>query len=365
MPILSKEVKKVFVMGASGFIGCRLVEKLFYHQGHTARCLIRDPGKLSRLARFPVDIINGDVLDREGIGDKAADCDVYVFSVHGKDMDPARSWQVNIDGLRNMLDMAVENGVHQFIFLSTTAVYEEQFTGGDLDESTVPVCTGKDYAHAKLEGEKMCLEYASKHGLQVSILRPTIVYGPFAPSFTIQPVQLIKSGALRDYGFFTGLCNPIYVDDVVDAIITCMYHEPSYGEIFNLSSGETMTWKGFFDQYSIALTGQPLPTDSKTGYFIKALPLRVLKNTLKTGVQLAPDFAKKVYSYIKSKGSGDWSWVKGEDVSAIRHRNYRKKLVFKVDRLRDQLGYQPAYPLKRGMALTRDWLSHHRYISRI
>ncbi len=81
-------------------------------------------------------------------------------------------------------------------------------------------------------------------------------------------------------------------------------------------------------------------------------------------VQFAPDFAKSVYGYIKSKGSGDWSWVRGQDASTINPNFYKKELIFKIDKLRTKLEYEPKYNFDKGFKITSEWLKHHGYIKK-
>jgi len=252
----------------------------------------------------------------------------------------------------------------QFIFLSTTAIYESESDKGEFDESVVPVCSKKDYASGKLEGERICFEYSKKYNLPVTVLRPTIIFGPFAPSFTIYPAELLMSGALKDYGCFGGICNPVYIDDVVDVIIKCILNEKAFNDTFIVSSGDTPSWKEFFNTFSVAITGKELEPSDQVNFRIKSLPLFLLKKILKTVVQIAPDFAKSVYGYIKSKGSGNWSWVKGQDASTINFNFYKKELIFKIDKLRTKLEYEPKYGFDKGFKITAEWLKHHRYIKK-
>jgi nucleoside-diphosphate-sugar epimerase len=264
-----------------------------------------------------------------------------------------------------MLKLAVKNQVKQFIFLSTTAIYESEYSKGEFDESVVPVCSNKDYSGGKLEGERICFEYSKKYNLPITILRPTIIFGPFAPSFTIYPAELIMSGALKDYGCFGGICNPVYIDDVVDVIIKCILNERAFNDTFIVSSGDTLSWKEFFNTFSMAITSKPLELSDQVNFRIKSMPLFLLKKILKMVVQIAPDFAKSVYGFIKSKGSGNWSWVKGQDASTINLNFYKKELIFKIDKLRTKLEYEPKYNFVKGFEITSEWLKHHRYIKKL
>jgi nucleoside-diphosphate-sugar epimerase len=353
--------RKVLVLGASGFIGGRLVEKLFFEYGHLAKCVARDYRNVARIARFPVEIIHGDVLKPEMIEKSVEDCDTYVFCVYGKEHDSKVNWEVNTKGLENMLRVGEKQGMKHFIFLSSGAIYEEQMHRGRIDESTVPVCSGMSYAHGKLEGERICREFSSRSGVPVTILRPTVVYGPFAPSWTVYPAELVRNGVLKQYISFSGYCNAVYIDDVVNTIIKSILNPDAFGEEFIVSSGELITWKSFFDAFSLAAVGTPLEEASRIEYYLKSIPLFWLKKVVKYGAQLLPDPAKKVYAYIKSKGSGDWSWVKGQDITTLDLAYYKKRLEFKIDKLKTKLHYEPQFDFERGFAITREWLKYQGY----
>lgn len=358
---MNNEVNKVLVLGASGFVGGRLIERLILEHNHVPKCLIRDYKKLPRLCRFPVEIVYGDILCPKEFKNSIKDCDVYVFSVHGKE-DSALNWKVNTEGLENMLKLAVKNKIKHFIFLSTTAIYEEQYNHGEFDESDIPVCKKHDYAGGKLRGEHICNDYSQRYNLPVTILRPTIIYGPFSTGFTVYPAELIISRILKDYECFDGICNPVFIDDVVDVIIGSILNESAVNNTFIVSSGETLTWREFFNALSNIITGSALEKSSQIKDRIKSSPLFIFRKCLKILVYIAPDFTKSVYEYIQSKGSGNWGWIKGHDASSIRFNFYKKELIFKIDKLRAVLDYEPKYNFDKGFKITTEWLKHHRYI---
>jgi len=349
---------KIFVVGATGFIGSRLVEKLVLYYEQSPLCLVRDFSKLSKISRFKVDIVGGDVLNVKDFEEDVKVCDVYIVSVHGKETEQEHNWLVNTQGTKNLLDLAVNNNVKHFVFLSTTAIYEENHRKGTFLEDSIPVCNKKDYAGGKLEAEKLCLEYSERYDLNITILRPTIVYGPFAPTFTMYPAALIKRGVLKNYGFFNGVCNPVYIEDVVDVIIECVLNDKTYNEIFNISSGETLSWLEFFNYYANIINGYNIPRNSYSQYLLRSLPVGIVKRGAKSALKMAPGLTKLIYQRIKSHGSGDWSWVQGEDITTLNPEMYKKELIFPVGKMKTVLGYQPKYDIQNGMEVTGRWLKY-------
>jgi len=358
---LDSSVREILILGASGFVGGRLAERLYLDHHHVARCLVRDYSRAARLARLPVNMVHGDVLRPEEYERQIADCDVYIYCIHGKDKDIRISRAVDLKGLSNVLQQAVRHKVRHFIFMSSSAIYEDHLDEGCIDETT-PIRTPKrGYAKGKWEGEQLCQEYQRRYGLPITILRPTVIYGPFAPSWTVYPAEMVRANAIKDFGSFTGISNTVFIDDVVDVIITCILNERAFSETFIVTGDEHISWGKFFDAFSQAVQGKPLDKSSIIEYWAKAIPRRILKEALKVGVGLMPQLAKKVYGHIRSRRSGEPNWVRGLDVSSLRMSYYRKGLRYSNKRMKEVLGFSPKYDFQAGMTLTSAWLRHHRY----
>ena len=66
-------------------------------------------------------------------------------------------------------------------------------------------------------------------GLSVAVVQPTVVYGPFGTTFTIKPLQKMKSGRVILVNGGDGLANLVYVDDVVSGMLVAAVHEGAHG----------------------------------------------------------------------------------------------------------------------------------------
>nr|WP_175428841.1 NAD-dependent epimerase/dehydratase family protein [Azospirillum argentinense] len=218
----------VVVTGAAGFIGGRLVERLCLEHGAKVRCIVRDIAQAVRLARFPVEIVRADLLDREAIGKAVAGADWVFHCAYD-----VRSRRQNIDGMNALIDASLANGVESFVHLSTFSVYEP-LPDGPLSEETRDGDRAWSYVQNKLDLEKMVLDAAHKRGLPGVVLQPSIVYGPFCKPWTNAPAEMLLSGTvvLPQEG---GLCNAVYIDDLVDAMIAATRSPQAIGERFVIS----------------------------------------------------------------------------------------------------------------------------------
>ena len=101
--------------------------------------------------------------------------------------------------------------------ISTVDVYGH--SPGSLDETKPYVMTGREYGDSKIEAEKVCRE-AIARGAPITLLRSTLVHGPFSATWTVefaerlqvQPWRLAESDC-------QGTCNLVYVDDLVETLL--------------------------------------------------------------------------------------------------------------------------------------------------
>lgn len=354
--------KSIFLTGASGFIGSRIVERLVLEYNQHPACLIHNPAHMARIARFPTRAVFGDVMAPETFRDKIRGCDVYIHTAYGKEATKEKNWKINVKGTENLLKLAVENKIKHFIFISSIAVYEEQFSHGRLDEKIIPVCKEKDYAGAKLRAEEICFEYYHKYNLPITILRPSIVYGPFASSWTIGPYVNIKNGTLRRYIDFNGICNAVYIDDLVSVIIECICNESAYGEIFNVAGEDKITWNEFFDFYSKVVLGIPLPEAPYRTYLLRYYINSNARKVAKFMLNKMPGLTKSIYRTLRDKRIRAVDYiVKIREYSPEQLKFFTKTLVYPVDKLKDKLGHKDRFSFAKGTLLTAEWLKDCNY----
>lgn len=169
------------VIGASGFLGSHVTKKLVA-RGDDVRVLIRSTSSTRGIDGLPIDIRHGDVLDSASVRTAMDGCDVVYYCVVDarpwlRDTTPL--WRTNVDGLRNVLDVAIDADLTRFVFTSSigTIGRSEQ---GLADETTEHnwLDVGGDYIRSRVAAEKLVLRYSGPKGLPAVAMCVANTYGP-------------------------------------------------------------------------------------------------------------------------------------------------------------------------------------------
>ncbi len=343
----SKET--ILVTGGGGFIGGWIVEVLHLSGSNNVRAGIRNWSSAARLARFPVEIVLCDVMDKECISQAMSGVSCVIHCVSG-------STEAIIQGTKNMLDAALQQGVRRFVHLSTAEVYGN--VKGDVNEAFLLQPTGNPYGDAKIEAEKLCWKYC-KMGLPVTVIRPSIVYGPFSRDWTVRFAQRLQSGNWGIFkGYGEGFCNLIYVTDLVSGILLSAHKECAVGKAFNLVGPDLITWNQYFERLNAALNFPGLKVIDSSQARLKSAamdPIRslgkfVLKHfstplrKLSQGNRQARELLQYADKSLKTFPSLD-------ELSL-----YNREAVYLTNQARDLLGYQPAIGIDQGLDLSVQWM---------
>lgn len=183
------------VTGGTGFIGSHLVDELL-EQGYDIRVLRRDTSNIALLDDKKLSFVVGNLTDKESLIRACQQVDV-VFHVAAlpRDWGPKRTFfEVNFDGMRNLLDACIINKVPRFVFMSSAAVYGFPKTQQQIIEGYQKNPTAK-YGESKLCAETLLWEYGKKYDITVSAVRSPLVLGPrdrLVTPFLIKALQQKK-----------------------------------------------------------------------------------------------------------------------------------------------------------------------------
>lgn len=173
--------KNALVTGAAGHIGNVLVRELLSHE-YQVRALILPGEDVSALEGLEIERVEGDVLKPDTLDSALKGFD-FVFHLAGivsiMPGEEALMQQVNVEGTKNMLQAALRAGVKRFVYTSSIHALSRKWQGTISEETPFDVQnTAGAYDRTKAEASLAVLE-AAKQGLDVVIVCPTGVIGPF------------------------------------------------------------------------------------------------------------------------------------------------------------------------------------------
>jgi nucleoside-diphosphate-sugar epimerase len=230
--------QRILVLGASGFIGRRVLQMLATGDwaapvGASRRTV---HGTHHGVEMLTLDATRGTELQAALRGAAGI---VNCVAGDAKDI---------VAGARALFDAASRMArAPRIVHLSTMMVYGTAV--GEVDESAALKGDWDDYSAAKAEVERLSRSYA-----RVVNLRPGIVYGPHSPIWSGWVGQWLRQRRIGDLGTAgLGYCNLVHVDDVVEAVSRALLLPGIEGEAFNLSLSSPPTWNDYFCKYAQAL----------------------------------------------------------------------------------------------------------------
>lgn len=291
--------RKILVVGAGGQLGSELTQALWQRHGkeNVIASDVRDPGGIISGGKFEMlDVLDikrlGDVMRREAIGQ------VYhlaaVLSATGE-KNPKFAWRLNMDGLINVLDAAVEFKVEKVYWPSSIAVFGPNTPKHNTPQDTVMDPTTV-YGISKLAGERWCKWYFDKFGLDVRSLRyPGLVGYKSKPG-----------GGTTDYAvdiFFKALLEKKYTCFLKpDAYLPMMYMGDAVKATLDLMDAPA---KNITIRSSYNVAGMTFCPSEIADEIRKQIP--------DFGVTYEPDFRQAIadswpQSIDDSKARQDWGW---------------------------------------------------------
>jgi nucleoside-diphosphate-sugar epimerase len=248
-------LKNVLVTGATGFVGQHLIE-----------CLKLDGNNIRIISRKPVPGLETIICDflEDDIPENAFDDIDTVFHLAGyaHDLrDPSKVEifyrKMNVNVTIDLLTLSMKYNIKRFIFVSSVKAGGVPIEGECTSEENQSKSEGI-YGGTKREAELKILEAGRKSGMHVSILRPTLIYGPKAKGNLKLMMNGIKKGWFPPLPETGNRRSMVHVDDVVRALLLLASDQQSNGETFIVTDGRTYSSRDIYKIMSSTL-GKRIP----------------------------------------------------------------------------------------------------------
>lgn len=331
----------ILVTGATGFLGSALTTELI--KRHVAagpvaglRILVRDEKKARQQFGDAVTIIKGEITDEAQV-QRAVDGVTTIYHCVGKLYHPsvlaAVYAQTHVTGTEILLKACQGQAqLQRFVHVSTTGVHG--VTGARPAAEDAPFAPTNPYEITKLAGELLALNAYKEQGLPVCVVRPGLVYGP-GDLHLLGFFTSIKKGLFRVIDGGKALLHPVYIDDMVSAMLLCAEQPQALGRVYNIAGDQPVTIRELASAIAHALD-RKLPS--------RSIPLWLA------------NLASDIFAVMPG--------MSGERAPLTRSRVkfLTNSRVYDISRARSELGYRPEVELDEGMKRTAAWYYKHHYI---
>jgi nucleoside-diphosphate-sugar epimerase len=244
------------VTGATGFIGSHLLADLLAEKGGSVRVLVRRPESAAGL--HGADVRIGDVRDANVIMDAVQGVDVVYHCAATRTASSLReACDITLTGTRNVLEGLRRAGSGRAVLLTGLIVLGARH----LDAATEDLPyrrTGDPVSDVKIEIEQMAWEYEQRHGVDVTVLRPGLVYGPRDGHNLPQMIRALRKGGFAFIRSRDNVLPIVYIGDMIQAMRRAGRTPAARGRAYHITDG-SRTRIGEFIDCLAELLGCPAP----------------------------------------------------------------------------------------------------------
>ena len=196
-------------------------------------------------------------------------------------------------------------------------------------------------------------------------MRPTIVYGPYSDLWTVEFAQRLAAGEwFLPERYTQGICNLVYVDDMVKVVLLSLQNKRAIGQTFIVNGEERPTWGEYFHALNDALGLPPLRPASALRSRIKAGLMMPVRKTAKFILKRFQPLVLRVYqrsNVAKAVMRRAETAIKNSPTGA-EFELYSLRVSYEDQKAREMLAYRPAFSMRDGVELSVAWLRDHQYV---
>lgn len=244
----------ILITGSNGFLGSHLIETLKCRE-----LSLLDRGEANLHKNFPylsAEINSFDDYSSALNGCKTVvHCAARVHIMDDKVENPLALYrEANTAGTMNLARQAIASGVERFVFVSSIKVNGEGTSFGKPFSSADAYSPKDDYGLSKAEAEIELFEITKNTGMEVVIVRPTLVYGPGVKANFAALMNLVSKGIPLPFGCIThNKRSLVSVDNLVNLIVTCVEHPKAANQVFLVSDDYDLSTSEMVREMSAAL----------------------------------------------------------------------------------------------------------------
>ena len=225
--------KLIAVIGASGYVGSRLVPRLV-KEGYRVRAIARSQSHLQVRpwsAHSAIEMQRADVLDREALARTCVGCDAAYYLVHSMHYSNKRFAEIDATAARNMARAAEDAGLKRIIYL-----------GGLGDEHA------QLSRHLRSRAEVARILQSGK--VPVTVLRAAMIIGKGSASYEILRYLAERLPVMITPRWVHTECQPIAIENALNYLVRCLDTPETAGDIFDIGGPEIVTYRDLFDLYA-------------------------------------------------------------------------------------------------------------------
>jgi len=322
------------VTGASGFVGSHVLDALLA-EGGAVRALVRDPAAAQDQRQAGAEVWVGDVREPNVLAEAVRGVDVvyHCAAAVGPGFSPHEIRDIGLKGVRHLLQALRQAGTGRAVLLTSVNVLGTRHL--DLAGEDTPCRrSGDAAADVKIEIEALARKYEQGHGVDVTILRPGLIYGPRDRHNVPQMIRALRRGKFAFIGSRDNVAPIVHVSDVVQAILRAGRTPASRGRVYHITDGSRTTIGEFIDHLA-GLIGCP-PPQKVLPYAIPYLGCLLFETLARVGLYRGrPPIVR----------------------SSLRHLGTSRS--FSIERASRELGYRPCVLYREGLNTAVKWLEEH------
>lgn len=326
---------KILVTGGTGFTGKVLVRRLLDEGHHVVALDCKEGHKTDEIKAWGAKVAIGSVTNKKFVETCMDGIEiVHHLAAAFREVNVPNSYyeEVNVEGTRNVLEVAFDHNVKKFIYCSTCGVH------GNIDNppagEDAPIQPADYYQRTKYEAEPIVNAYFKK-GMKTVILRPAAIYGPGDPERFFMIFKRVVKGTFPMFGGGKTLYHPLYIDNLIDTFILAMGNGKGDGEAYLIADEEYLEIEQL-----VRKVARVLEVEVKIPHY-PVTPLvvagHICEKICKPFRITPPIFPRRV----------DW---------------FRQDRAFKIDKAKRELGYEPRVGIDEGLRRTAEWYKKEGYL---